>query len=531
MSSASNFHAGRQQVAALLGLIALVTLFSDPAAAQSIDETINSAVAAVTTPFVNFIFSKFPGTDFPWIVLWLIVAASVFTLYFSFVQIRCFGLAISLVKGDYSKKEDAGEVSHFQALSTALSGTVGLGNIAGVTVALSIGGPGATFWMILAGFLGMASKFCECTLGVKYRNEYPDGTVSGGPMYYLSKGLALKGYAGAGRIMAVIFAVFCVLGAFGGGNMFQANQVHAQLVNVTGGADSFLSGRGWLTGLVIAAIVFAVIVGGIKSIARFAEKIVPLMAVIYCGAALVIILMDIDRLPWAMGQIIQGAFTEMGVAGGVVGALIQGFRRAAFSNEAGVGSASIAHSAVRTNEPVTEGFVSLLEPFIDTVIICTMTALVIIITGVLQVDPNTGLYIWDASAGKIATPEGLAGVALTSYAFASVFSWFPYVLAVAVILFAFSTMISWSYYGVKAWTYLFGEGRTNEIVFNTIFCVFVVIGSAMNLSAVIDFADAAIFAMALINIAGLYILMPVVKEEMNSFLARHKSGEIRKTRA
>jgi AGCS family alanine or glycine:cation symporter len=501
-----------------------------PASAQAIDQTINDWVAYVTTPFVNFIFSKFPGTDFPWIVLWLITAATVFTLYFAFVQFRCFGLAVSLVRGDYSSPKDAGEVSHFQALSTALSGTVGLGNIAGVTVALSIGGPGATFWMILAGLMGMASKFTECTLGVKYRNEYPDGTVSGGPMYYLSKGLAEKGLGGLGRVMAVFFAICCVLGAFGGGNMFQANQVHAQLVNVTGGADSFLSGRGWLTGLVMATVVFVVIVGGIKSIARFAERIVPLMALIYCGTALAIILLNIDKLPWAIGQIVQGAFTEMGAAGGAIGALIQGFRRAAFSNEAGVGSASIAHSAVRTNEPVTEGFVSLLEPFIDTVVICTMTALVIVITGVLQVDPQTGLYAWDASAGKIATPDGLAGVALTSYAFATTFGWFPYVLALAVILFAFSTMVSWSYYGVKAWTYMFGEGRAKETAFNVLYCIFVVIGAAMNLGAVIDFADAALFAMALVNIAGLYILMPVVKQEMNSYLHRLETGEIRKTR-
>lgn len=512
-------------------LVGLAILASPSAAwAQSVDQAINDWVSWLTTPFVNFIFSNLPGTTFPWIVLWLITAAVVFTLYFSFVQLRCFGLAISLVKGDYSDPKDAGEVSHFQALSAALSGTVGLGNIAGVAVAIAIGGPGATFWMILAGFLGMASKFTECTLGVKFRNEYADGTVSGGPMYYLSKGLAQKGFPGAGRVMAAIFAVFCILGSFGGGNMFQANQVHAQVVNVTGGDASFFFGRGWLTGLLMATIVFAVIVGGIKSIARFAERIVPLMAVIYVGAGLIIILAHYDRVPWAIGEIIRGAFTENGVAGGIVGAIIQGFRRAAFSNEAGIGSASIAHSAVRTREPVTEGFVSLLEPFIDTVVICTVTALVIVCTGVLQMDPATGNYVWDATNGRIATPDGLTGVALTSYAFAGTISWFPYLLAVAVILFAFSTMISWSYYGVKAWTYLFGEGRAKELVFNVLFCSCVVIGAAMNLGAVIDFADAAVFAMALINIAGLYILMPLVKEEMNSFLRRLKTGEIRKTK-
>jgi len=513
-----------------LGALLLVFASSTSTRAQTIDDLINETVAPVTTPFVKFIFSPLPGTDIPWIVLWLIIAATIFTFYFGFIQVRAFRHAIDLVKGDYSRPEDAGEVSHFQALATALSGTVGLGNIAGVAVAVSIGGPGATFWMILAGLMGMASKFTECTLGVKYRNEYPDGSVSGGPMYYLSKGLGEKGFGLIGRLMAVVFAVFCVMGALGGGNMFQANQVHAQIVNVTGGSDSFLHDKGWITGLFMASVVFLVIVGGIRSIARVTEKIVPFMAVLYVGAALVILAIFIDKIPWALGQIIAGAFTGLGIAGGVVGALIQGFRRAAFSNEAGIGSASIAHSAVRTNEPITEGFVSLLEPFIDTVVICTMTALVIVITGVLQVDPQTGLYIWNSEAGRVATESNLTGVALTSAAFGKGISWFPYVLAIAVVLFAFSTMISWSYYGVKAWTYLFGEGRRRELAFNTMFCVFVIIGAAMNLGAVIDFADAAIFAMALINIAGLYVLMPVVKEEMNSYLDRLQRGEIKKTK-
>lgn len=510
--------------------LAAVHALTGPAHAQSVDETINAAVAAVTSPFVDFIFAPLPGTTFPWIVLWLITGATVFTFYFGFVQLWAFKHAIELVKGDYSDPKHAGEVSHFQALSTALSGTVGLGNIAGVTVAVSVGGPGATFWMILAGLMGMASKFTECTLGVKYRNEYPNGTVSGGAMYYLSKGLAERGFPGVGKVMAVFFAICCIMGAFGGGNMFQANQVHAQIVNVTGGDASFLAGRGWLTGLVMASVVFLVIVGGIRSIASFAEKIVPFMAVLYVGACLVLLASNYDRILWAFLQIVEGAFTGLGIAGGAVGALIQGFRRATFSNEAGVGSAAIAHSAVRTNEPVTEGFVSLLEPFIDTVVICTMTALVIVVTGVLQVDPATGLYVWDESAKRIATESDLSGVALTSLAFSKTLSWFPYVLALAVMLFAFSTMISWSYYGLKAWTYLFGESAGAETSYNVLFCIFVVVGAAMNLGAVIDFADASLFAMALFNITGLYILMPVVKREMQSYWSRLQSGEIRKTR-
>ncbi len=458
--------------------------------------------------------------------MWLVVGATVFTFYFRFIQFRAFGHAIALVRGDYSNPADAGEVSHFQALATALSGTVGLGNIAGVAVAISIGGPGATFWMIVAGLLGMASKFTECTLGVKYRNEYPDGTVSGGPMYYMTKGFRERGLAGVG-FMAILFSIFCIGGSLGGGNMFQANQAHAQLVNITGGENSFLFGNGWITGLILAGIVFAVIVGGIKSIANVTEKIVPFMGLLYVGAALLIVLINYDRIGWAFGQIFAGAFTGLGVAGGVVGALIQGFRRAAFSNEAGVGSAAIAHSAVRTNEPVTKGVVSLLEPFIDTVVICTMTAIVIVISGVLVMDPATGLYVVGEN-GVIETPGGVAGVQLTSLAFEQGLSWFPYLLALAVVLFAFSTMISWSYYGLKAWTYMFGEGRTKELVFKLIFCAFIVIGAAGQLNAVIDFSDAMIFAMAVVNIIALYLLLPIVRRETDSYFARLRSGEIRK---
>lgn len=509
-------------MAAFVALAALAVLILSvlPAQAQSIDETVNQIFADSTGWFVGFIFAPLPGTSFSWIVLWLVVAASVFTIYFGFIQFRVIGHSLALVSGKYSDPNDAGEVSHFQALATALSGTVGLGNIAGVAVAVSIGGAGATFWMILAGLLGMASKFTECTLGVKYRNEYADGRVSGGPMYYLTKGFAERGLPG-GKILAVLFSIFCVLGALGGGNMFQANQAHQQLSGVLGEYP------GWITGIVFAVIVFAVIVGGIKSIARVTEKVVPFMGVLYVGTALVIILLNFDMIGAAFAEIFNGAFTGNGIVGGFVGALIQGFRRAAFSNEAGVGSAAIAHSAVRTKEPVTEGFVALLEPFIDTVVICTMTALVIIISGQLLTDPETGLYIIN-EAGQVTTATGATGVGLTSAAFGSAVSWFPYVLVVAVVLFAFSTMLSWSYYGLKAWTYMFGEGQTQELIFKTIFCIFIVIGAAASLDPVIDFSDAAIFAMAVVNIFGLYFLMPIVKRELDSYLRRLKSGEIKR---
>ncbi|MFD2740529.1 alanine/glycine:cation symporter family protein [Sulfitobacter aestuarii] len=487
--------------------------------ALTLDQRINDTFASSTGWFVNLIFAPLPGTAFPWIVLWLVVAASVFTLYFGFIQIRAFGHAIRLVKGDYSDPNDAGEVSHFQALATALSGTVGLGNIAGVAVAVGIGGPGATFWMVLAGLLGMASKFTECTLGVKYRNEFADGHVSGGPMYYMTKGFKERSLPG-GKVLAVIFSIFCIGGALGGGNMFQANQAHAQISGIVGDYP------GWITGLIFAAVVFVVIVGGIKSIAQVTEKVVPFMGILYVGAALVILVMNAGQIGWAFGQIFAGAFTGLGVAGGFVGALIQGFKRAAFSNEAGVGSAAIAHSAVRTKEPITEGVVSLLEPFIDTVVICTMTALVITISGVLVMDPETGRFVLNEAGTAIQTVDGSSGVSLTSAAFATGFSWFPYVLAIAVVLFAFSTMISWSYYGLKAWTYLFGEGKNKELTFKLIFCFFIVVGAAAQLGAVIDFSDAMIFAMAVINITALYFLMPVVKREMQSYFGRLKTGEI-----
>ncbi len=303
--------------------------------------------------------------------------------------------------------------------------------------------------------------------------------------------------------------------------MFQANQAHAQISGILGDFP------GWITGIIFASVVFAVIVGGIKSIARVTEKVVPFMGVLYVGTALIILLVNYQHIGWAFGQIFAGAFSGLGVAGGLVGALIQGFKRAAFSNEAGVGSAAIAHSAVRTKEPITEGFVSLLEPFIDTVVICTMTALVITISGQLIVDADTGRFILNEN-GMIKTIGDTSGVGLTSAAFATGFSWFPYVLAIAVILFAFSTMISWSYYGLKAWTYLFGEGKTTELVFKIIFCIFVVIGAAASLGPVIDFSDAAIFAMAVVNISALYVLMPIVRRELNSYQSRLKSGEIKK---
>lgn len=482
---------------------------------QGIDERIDEAIKPYADGVAGFIFSSFPiaGVQVPFVLIWLVLAAVIFTFYFNFINLRAFKHGFQLVRGDYSDPMAAGEVTHFQALATALSGTVGLGNIAGVAVAVSLGGPGATFWMIVAGLFGMSSKFVECTLGVKYRNEYEDGTVSGGPMYYLSKGLAersprLKVF---GKVLAVLFAVFCVGGSFGGGNMFQANQSFTQLVAVTGGDASWLADKGWLFGLVVAILVGLVIIGGIKGIARVTSKIVPFMGVTYVLAGLVIIAANFSAVPSAFGAIFDGAFSPEGITGGFIGVLIQGFRRAAFSNEAGIGSAAIAHAAVRTNRPVTEGFVALYEPFVDTVIVCTITALVIVITGTWNPD--------------IAPDQG---VALTSQAFESAIPWFPYVLAVAVVLFAFSTMISWSYYGLKSWTYLFGESRFMDYLYKLMFLAFVVAGASMQLGSVIEFSDAMIFAMAFPNLLGIYFLLPVVKRELNEYWADYKAGRLQK---
>jgi AGCS family alanine or glycine:cation symporter len=482
----------------------------------NLDARISAAVQPLSDALAGTIFYSVhvAGVDIPLIVGWLITAAVIFTFYFRFIQLRGFTHAIAVVRGRYSDPRMAGEVTPFQALTTAVSGTVGLGNIAGVAVALSIGGAGATFWMIAAGLLGMAAKFTEVTLAVKYRDVHPDGTVSGGPMHYLSKGLAELGRPLLGKALAVFFAVCCIGGAIGGGNMFQANQSFQQVVSVTGGSASWLADKGWLFGLLMAALVALVILGGIKSIARITEKIVPFMALLYMGAGCVVLLMNADKLADAVGHIFTGAFSAEGVAGGMVGAMIQGIKRAAFSNEAGVGSAAIAHSAVQTNQPVSQGFAALLEPFIDTVVICTMTALVIIVTG--HVDSN----------GTAALAGSARGVGLTSAAFASAIWWFPYVLSMAVVLFAFSTMITWSYYGLKAWTYLLGESGASELTFKALFLLCVVIGSSMHLGPVIDFSDAMIFAMSLANIVGLYLLAPVVKRELLKYQSGIRSGAI-----
>ncbi len=451
----------------------------------------------------------------PFIVVWLLIGAIYFTFIFNFISFRGFKHAIHLVQGRYDNPSDKGEISHFQALTTALSATVGLGNIAGVAIAISIGGPGATFWMIVAGLLGMSSKFAEATLGVQFRRIDKDGNVSGGPMYYLryAFGATVIGRK-TGRFFAGLFALLLIGGSYGGGNMFQANQAFSQISQMI----PAFQGNGFQFGIGLAILVGVVIIGGLKSIANVTGRIVPIMALLYIGTALVIIAVNILHIGSAFSLIFEGAFNAPALRGGFVGVLIMGARRAAFSNEAGIGSAAIAHSAARTNEPISEGIVALLEPFIDTVVICTMTALVLMFTGFY--DP--------------ASHDGLQGALLTSAAFGSVSPIFPWILMVTIFLFAYSTMISWSYYGLKGFDYLFGKyseqvfgsRKYSDLIYKLSFLVFIVVGSSSSLGSVIDFSDMMILGMALPNIFGLYIYAPKLKRNLQAYLSKLDSGKI-----
>lgn len=445
----------------------------------------------------------------PFILIWLGGAAVFLTIYFRFVNLSSFMLALRTVSGRYSKGDDPGEITHFQALASAVSGTVGLGNIAGVAIAINKGGPGAAFWMIVLGLCGMTSKFAECTLGVKYRQIDHEGKVHGGAMHYLTRGLAERGLGPLGRTLAVLFAILCIGGSFGGGNMFQINQAASQFVNVTGGSGSFMDQNRWIFGLAIAVLVGMVIIGGISRIAIVTSKLVPFMTITYVIGCLIVFLDHWDKIIPTFQLIINGAFNSDAVIGGVIGVMLIGIQRAAFSNEAGVGSAPIAHAAAKTSFPASEGVVALLEPFLDTVVICTMTALVVICTGD---------YL----------DTGKDGITMTSESFGTVMPWFTYVLSLAVILFALSTLITWSYYGLQAWKFLFGKSMAADVSYKVIFCVVVVVGAAMAPGNVIDFSDAALLGMCFPNLIGVFLLLPVVKNELRrfrAFAARVDSGE------
>ena len=517
---------------------AIALFFSSFSFAQDrgLDDRINEAFTPIADWWGAVVLHNFPGTSIPTIIFLLVGGAMFFTIYFGFINLRRFPLAINVVRGKFDHvdhhdvnqkakvnvvdgdvvdtiKDESkdGEVSHFQALATAVSGTVGNGNIAGVALAIAIGGPGATFWMILCGLIGMSTKFVECTLGVKYRDVGEDGTVYGGPMYYLTKGLKERGFARLGRFLAVTFALLCIGASFGGGNAAQSNQAAMQLVSSFGMEGG--SAR-TIIGILMMIFVGIIIIGGIKRIASVTEKIVPFMALLYVGACLYIILSNFSFVDDAFAMIFTQAFNPQAGLGGLLGVLITGFRRAAFSNEAGAGSASIAHSAVKTKYAASEGLVALLEPFIDTVVICTMTALVIIIFNGDQTIFNYG------GENGIVMIDGVAaeGAAITAAAFANYISFSGPFLTIAVVLFAISTMISWSYYGLQSWMFVFGKSKISDYTYKILFLLFIVIGAAGDMSSVWTFSDAMILALVFPNMIGLFFLYPRVKEELQKYL-------------
>jgi AGCS family alanine or glycine:cation symporter len=493
---------------------------------KSLDEKIDAWFGDVTAPFVNAIFTpiKIGNFDALLVVFWLAAAGVILTIAFKFINIRAFGLATRTVRGKYSLATDPGEVTHFQALSAAVSGTVGLGNIAGVAIGIHSGGPGVAFWLFLSGFLGMSTKFAECTLGVKYRIFDTEGRVHGGPMYYLRRGLAERGLKPLGMILAFFFAIFCVFASFGGGNVFQVNQVTTQLINITGGEQSFFFDKQWVFGLIMAFMTALVILGGIKGIAKVTDKLVPLMCGTYVISCLLVLIVNASHIFPALQMIVTEAFNpRAAITGGILAAFIWGMRRATFSNEAGIGSAPIAHAAAKTRRPASEGVVALLEPFLDTVVICTMTALVLCVT--MNFDGNTASYSINGVTqvlGSAFADKDKAGIAMTSAAFETVHSSFKYVLFLCVFLFAFSTLITWSYYGLQAWQYLFGKKAITAWIYKVIFCLIIIVGSAASMNNATDFSDASLFAMSIPNLIGVYLLLPVVRSELGRFVSFSK---------
>lgn len=531
----------------LLSLVLLFAPFLTFAQEKGLDQKIDEAFKPVSDFFNDVIFfNVWHDPDIPFVLVLLVASAAFFTIYFKFPNIFHFKTAINVVRGkfdhvDHHTAGDSelaidgdikgtiedesrdGEVSHFQALATAVSGTVGNGNIAGVALAIALGGPGATFWMIICGLLGMSTKFVECTLGVQYRDVGEDGTVYGGPMYYISKGLKDKGFVVLGKIAAVIFAIFCIGGSFGGGNAAQSNQATVVLKELMG-LESTAAGF-WI-GVVLAIVVGIIIIGGIKRIASVTEKVVPFMALMYLLACLYILGANFSLIGDAFSLIVTEAFNPkaMGV-GGVIGVLLVGFKRAAFSNEAGAGSASIAHSAVKTKYSASEGLVALLEPFIDTVVICTMTALVIIIFnfgGHFEYGADVSS---DGSGAVMIGNDVVQGAGITSKAFAQYIPYSGVFLTIAVVLFAVSTMISWSYYGLQSWKFLFGRGKKADLAYKLLFLVFVVIGAAASMGSIWSFSDAMIFAMVFPNMIGLYFLFPVVKKQLRRYMDAIKTSK------
>ena len=506
----------------LFFLLSVLSIPSTFAQEQGLDKRIDQAFKPFSDKVSEIVFFEILGV--PFVLILLVASALFFTIYFGFVNIRRFPTAINVVRGKYDEldKSDSGEskegeVTHFQALATAVSGTVGNGNIAGVALAIALGGPGATFWMVICGLLGMSSKFVECTLGVQYRDVGEDGTIYGGPMYYISKGLKERGFTNLGKVAAVFFAIFCIGGSFGGGNAAQSNQatiVLKDLMSLESTAAGF-----WI-GIILAFLVGIIIIGGIKRIAQVTEKVVPFMAVMYILACLYIILSNFSLIDDAFSLIVSEAFNPKAIGvGGVIGVLLVGFKRAAFSNEAGAGSASIAHSAVKTKYSASEGLVALLEPFIDTVVICTMTALVIIIFNF------GGAFEYGGEGAVMIDGISYEGAGITSMAFGEYIPYSNIFLTIAVVLFAVSTMISWSYYGLQSWKYLFGRGKVADLTYKLLFLVFVIIGASASMNSIWAFSDAMIFAMVFPNMIGLFFLFPVVKKELKKYINAIKTLE------
>jgi alanine or glycine:cation symporter, AGCS family len=461
---------------------------------MNVDETINAWLAPIADWFGRVVFYAVPlnGAPLPLILVWLIMGGVVCTLAFRFVNLRGFGHSLRVIRGDYSSADHPGEASPFQALSTAVSGTVGLGAIGGVAIAVTLGGPGAAFWMVVAGFLGMSTKFAEVTLAVKYRKVRPDGTVTGGAMYYVPVALERRGFPRLGKFLA---GFFCVAAVGGSLTIFQVNQAYAQFKAVTGFEHAFVFG------LVIAVWIGFVLFGGVKRIVQWTDKLSPFMCLLYIVACAVVLGANYANVPAALLTIVREAFSADAVTGGVVGALIAGFRRAAFANEAGLGSAPMAHATVRTREPMSQGFAALMEPFLDTVIICLATALVVVVSGVYQT-------------------SSAEGIALTSDAFATVVPWFPIVLAVVAILFALSTVLSWGYYGEQAWTWLFSERYASRVAYRLFLCAVLSISATLNLAQVTNIVDSLNFSMAIPNLIAVYLLLPELRADLTDYWRR-----------
>lgn len=496
-------------------LIVLLTLLFNiqQANAFNMDAFMDKHIAPVSDAVANVIFYpvNFFGSNVPIIIFWILFAGIFFTIFFRGVSIWGLKHAIDVVAKPVDKNSDEsnGEVSSFQALATALSGTIGIGSIAGVAISISIGGPGAAFWIFAGAILGMSIKFIEASLAVKYRRFNLDGTVSGGPMHYIAHGLTRKKMRWLGQPLSAIFAVLCIGGAITGGNMIQINQSAHQLILITGGEHSFMSGYAWVFGVLIAILVWMAVVDGIKSISKITTILVPAMCFLYIGAGLVVIFANFVHIPHAIALIVKEAFAPHAVVGGVFGTIIIGLRRSVQSNEAGTGAAAIAYATVKTNEPISQGFVALLETLL-TGILCLLTSFAIVFSGILD----------QTQVGQI------SGIELASSAFQSVISFFPYILSVVVILFALSTLISWAYYGQKAWTFLVGEGQKRNLTFNVIYCLFIIVGSAMNVASVINITDAMMIAMSVPNIIALYLLSPEIYADFKDYCKRHNLAKL-----